>query len=369
MKIGVIKDPKQGEGRVGMTPENVKILTANGHEVLVDKDAGIGAGFSNEEYEQAGGKLVDTETAWTADLIVKVKEPMPSEYKYFKEGQIIWGFLHLAANEECTREMANHKMYALSAENLVVDGVQTLLKPMSALAGRRAAYLGANYLEAQYGGEGILLPGIPGIDAGTAVILGGGNAAVNACDLFLGMGCHVIILEKNEDRIAYLKDRYTNDNVDVIPSTQESLAENIKLADVFVSTLLIPGAKPPKLVTTEMVQSMKKGAVIVDIAIDQGGTVETIDAPTSHADPIFVKYGVVHYAVPNMPGAVPRTATIALSKGNIEYLTDIANKGLKAAIEESEPIKTAVSIYDGAIVSDALAQSLNMESTDLGSVL
>lgn len=369
MKIGVIKDPKQGEGRVGMTPENVKILTANGHEVLVDQDAGIGAGFSNEEYEQAGGKIVDTQTAWEAELIVKVKEPMPSEYQYFKEGQIIWGFLHLAANEECTREMVNKKMYALSAENLVVDGVQTLLKPMSALAGRRAAYLGANYLEAQYGGEGILLPGIPGIEAGTAVILGGGNAAVNACDMFLGMGCHVIILEKNEERIAYLNDRYTNDSVEVVASTTEALADNIKKADVFVSTLLIPGAKPPKIVTTDMVKSMKKGAVIVDIAIDQGGTVETIDKPTSHAEPIFVKYGVVHYAVPNMPGAVPRTATIALSKGNIEYLVEIANKGLKQAIEDSKPIETAMSLYDGAIVSDALATSLNMESTALGSVL
>lgn len=365
MKIGVIKDPKQGEGRVGMTPENVKILTAEGHEVLVDRDAGIGAGFSNEEYQAAGAKIVDTEEAWIAPLIVKVKEPMPSEYGYFKEGQIIWGFLHLAANKECTEEMMKKNMYAVSAENLIVDGVQTLLKPMSALAGRRAAYLGANYLEAQYGGEGLLLPGIPGIEAGTAVILGGGNAAVNACDMLIGMGCHVIILEKSEKQIAYLEDRYTNDSVEIIPSTQESLAENIKKADVFISTLLIPGAKPPKLVTTEMVQSMKKGSVIIDIAIDQGGTVETIEAPTSHADPIFVKYGVVHYAVPNMPGAVPRTATIALSKGNIEYLVDIANKGIEEAVKTNEPIHTAMSVYDGKVVSKALADSIGTEYTEL----
>lgn len=365
MKIGVIKDPKQGEGRVGMTPENVKILTAEGHEVLVDRDAGIGAGFSNEEYQAAGAKIVDTEEAWTAPLIVKVKEPMPSEYGYFKEGQIIWGFLHLAANKECTEEMMKKNMYAVSAENLIVDGVQTLLKPMSALAGRRAAYLGANYLEAQYGGEGLLLPGIPGIEAGTAVILGGGNAAINACDMLIGMGCHVIILEKSEKQIAYLEDRYTNDSVEIIPSTQESLAENIKKADVFISTLLIPGAKPPKLVTTEMVQSMKKGSVIIDIAIDQGGTVATIEAPTSHADPIFVKYGVVHYAVPNMPGAVPRTATIALSKGNIEYLVDIANKGIEEAVKTNEPIHTAMSVYDGKVVSKALADSIGTEYIEL----
>lgn len=365
MKIGVIKDPKQGEGRVGMTPENVKILTAEGHEVLVDRDAGIGAGFSNEEYQAAGATIVDTEEAWTAPLIVKVKEPMPSEYGYFKEGQIIWGFLHLAANKECTEEMMKKNMYAVSAENLIVDGVQTLLKPMSALAGRRAAYLGANYLEAQYGGEGLLLPGIPGIEAGTAVILGGGNAAVNACDMLIGMGCHVIILEKSEKQIAYLEDRYTNDSVEIIPSTQESLAENIKKADVFISTLLIPGAKPPKLVTTEMVQSMKKGSVIIDIAIDQGGTVATIEAPTSHANPIFVKYDVVHYAVPNMPGAVPRTATIALSKGNIEYLVDIANKGIEEAVKTNEPIHTAMSVYDGKVVSKALADSIGTEYTEL----
>lgn len=365
MKIGVIKDPKQGEGRVGMSPENVKILTAEGHEVLVDRDAGLGAGFSNEEYEAAGGRIVSTEEAWEAELIVKVKEPMPSEYKYFKEGQIVWGFLHLAANKECSEEMMKKKMCALSAENLVVDGVQTLLKPMSALAGRRAAYLGANYLEAQYGGEGLLLPGIPGIDAGTAVILGGGNAAINACDMLIGMGCHVIILEKSEKQIAYLEDRYTNDNVEIIPSTNESLAENIKKADVFISTLLIPGAKPPKLVTIDMVKSMKKGAVIIDIAIDQGGTVATIDAPTSHADPIFVKYGVVHYAVPNMPGAVPRTATIALSKGNIEYLVEIANNGIAKVLKENAVIRTAASIYKGKVVSEALATSIDEDYTPL----
>lgn len=368
MKIGVIKDPKQGEGRVGMTPENVKKLVAEGHEVLVDCDAGIGAGFSNEEYEAAGGKIVSTEEAWEAKLIVKVKEPMPSEYKYFKENQVIWGFLHLAANRECTEEMKAKNMTALSAENLVVNGVQTLLKPMSAIAGRRAVSMGQYYLEAQHKGEGILLPGIPGIPAGTVVILGGGNAAQNSCDMALALGCHVIILEKSPRQIEALNQMYTNDNVDVYESTEETLAQYIKEADLFISTVLIPGAKPPKLVKDYMVQSMKPGSVLVDIAIDQGGTVENIH-PTNHAEPVYENHGVIHYAVPNMPGAVPRTATIALSKGNIEYLVALANNGVENYIKEDEVIKSAVSLYNGHVVSKALAESIDENYKDLGDVL
>lgn len=368
MKIGVIKDPKQGEGRVGMTPENVKILTAEGHEVLVDKDAGIGAGFSNKEYEEAGGRIVDTATAWEAELIVKVKEPMPSEYQYFKENQIIWGFLHLAANKECTEKMMAKNMTALSAENLVVNGVQTLLKPMSAIAGRRAVSMGQYYLEAQHVGEGILLAGIPGIKAGKVVILGGGNAAQNSCDMALALGCEVIILEKSPLQIEALNQKYTNDNVTVIPSSEETLAKYIQEADLFISTVLIPGAKPPKLVKDYMVASMKPGSVLVDIAIDQGGTVENIKT-TNHADPVYINHNVIHYAVPNMPGAVPRTATIALSKGNIEYLVAIANNGLDAELQNNAPIASAASIYEGQIVSQALAESLNLGFKSLGDVL
>lgn len=368
MKIGVIKDPKQGEGRVGMTPENVKILTAEGHQVLVDKDAGVGAGFSNEEYEAAGGEIVDTKEAWSAELIVKVKEPMPSEYQYFKENQIIWGFLHLAANKECTEKMMAKNMTALSAENLVVNGVQTLLKPMSAIAGRRAVSMGQYYLEAQHQGEGILLAGIPGIKAGKVVILGGGNAAQNSCDMALAIGCEVVILEKSPYQIEQLKQKYTNDNVLIVPSSEESLAKYIKEADLFISTVLIPGAKPPKLVKDYMVASMKKGSVLVDIAIDQGGTVENIKT-TNHAEPVYINHGVVHYAVPNMPGAVPRTATIALSKGNIEYLVDIANNGIKNILQDSKEIASAASIYEGTVVSKALSDSVGVDYKPLGDVL
>lgn len=364
MKIGVIKDPKQGEARVGMTPENVKILVDAGNEVLVDSGAGAGCGFTDELYKEAGGKIVDTETAWEAELIVKVKEPMESEYKYFKPGQIIWGFLHLAANKACVEKMMEVGITAISGENISIDGVLKLLKPMSAIAGRRAVNIGQYYLEKQHEGQGILLPGIEGIEAGTVVIFGGGNAAENAADIAVALRCRVIIIELNDDRINQLKDHYKGKKVEVVKSTTESLEENIKLADVFISTILIPGAKPPKLVKEYMVKSMKPGSVIVDIAIDQGGTVETIDHATNHADPVFIKHGIIHYAVPNMPGATPRTATIALAQGNISFLKDISTKGLDEALKSKE-LFSGLSVYKGKVVSKALADSINVEFSEM----
>lgn len=364
MKIGVIKDPKQGEARVGMTPKNVKILVDAGNEVLVDSGAGAGCGFTDDHYKEAGAKIVDTKTAWEAELIVKVKEPMKSEYKYFKPGQIIWGFLHLAANKACVEKMMEVGVTAISGENISIDGVLKLLKPMSAIAGRRAVNIGQYYLEKQHEGQGILLPGIEGIEAGTVVIFGGGNAAENAADIAVALGCRVIIIELNDDRINQLKDHYKGKKVEVVKSSTESLEENIKLADVFISTILIPGAKPPKLVKEYMVKSMKPGSVIVDIAIDQGGTVETIDHATNHADPIFIKHGIIHYAVPNMPGATPRTATIALAQGNISFLKDISTKGLDEALKSKE-LLSGLSVYKGKVVSKALADSIDVEFNEM----
>jgi alanine dehydrogenase len=364
MKIGVIKDPKQGEARVGMTPENVKILVEAGNEVFVDSNAGAGCGFTDELYKAAGGQIVDTETAWEAELIVKVKEPMESEYKYFKPGQIIWGFLHLAANKACVEKMMEVGVTAISGENISINGVLELLKPMSAIAGRRAVNIGQYYLEKQHEGEGILLPGIEGIEAGTVVIFGGGNAAENAADMAVALGCKVIIIELGDARIAQLKERYAGKTVEIVKSTTEALEENIKLADVFISTILIPGAKPPKLVKEYMVKSMKPGSVIVDIAIDQGGTVETIDHATNHADPVFIKHGIIHYAVPNMPGATPRTATIALAQGNISFLKEISVKGLDEALKSKE-LLSGLSVYKGKVVSKALADSIDVTYTEL----
>ncbi|MBF8807936.1 MAG: alanine dehydrogenase [Enterococcus lacertideformus] len=369
MKIAVIKDPKQGESRVGMTPENVRLLVDAGNEVLVDSHAGIGSGFTNEQYEEAGGTIVDTATAWEADLIVKVKEPMESEYHYFKKDQIIWGFLHLAANKACVEKMMEAGVTAISGENISVDGVLKLLKPMSAIAGRRAVNLGQYYLEKQHGGSGILLPGIEEVTAGTVVILGGGNAAENAADMAVGLGCNVVILEVNEERIRQLKSKYKNDCVEILDSTTTNLEEAIKKADIFISTVLIPGAKPPKLVKEYMIETMKPGSVVIDISIDQGGTIETLDRPTTHADPVYIKHGVIHYGLPNMPGATPRTATIALAKGNISFLKELSVKGLDVALKTDESLLSGVSLYKGKVVSKALAESIDVPFIKIGDVL
>ncbi len=369
MKIGVVKEIKAGEARVGMTPENVHKLVAEGHQVLVQKDAGVGSGYTDDEYTNAGASIVTQDEVWDVDMLVKVKEPLPAEYRYFKKDLVVWGFLHLAASKECVEAMRNAGTIAIAAETISKDGVFTLLKPMSAIAGRRAVFMGAYYLEKQHQGQGILLSGIEGIPAGKVVIFGGGNAAINACDMAIGIGCHVTILEINKQQIAYLKEKYKNDPVDVIESNTENLEKYIKDADLFISTILIPGSKPPKIVKEYMVQSMKPGSVIVDIAIDQGGTVETIDHYTTHDDPVFIKHGVLHYAVPNMPGATPRTATMALSKGNIEYLMEIANKGLENAIKNNPVIASGINIYKGTITHENLGETLGLDYKPLEEVL
>ncbi|MGY1423676.1 alanine dehydrogenase [Bacillus cereus] len=369
MKIGVVKEIKKGEARVGMTPENVRKLVKEGHQVFVQKDAGLGSGYSNGEYTNAGASLVTQGEAWDVDMVVKVKEPLPAEYHYFKKDLIVWGFLHLAASKECVEAMRKAETTAIAGETISEDGVLALLKPMSAIAGRRAVFMGAYYLEKQHQGEGILLSGIEGIPAGNVVILGGGNAAINACDMAIGIGCHVTILELNNKQIAYLKEKYANDSVEVIESNTENLEKHIKEADLFISTILIPGAKPPKIVKEYMVQSMKPGSVIVDIAIDQGGTVETVDHYTTHDNPIFIKHDVIHYAVPNMPGATPRTSTMALANGNIEYLLAIAKDGLENAVSSKPALATGINIYKGTITYKNLGLTLELDYKPLKEVL
>ena len=369
MIISVVKEVKKGEARVAVTPTNVAKLVENGSIVLVEKDAGVGSGFSNEEYLTAGAKLVSKEDAWDAQLVVKVKEPQPEEYSFFKKDQMIWGFLHLAASKPCVEAMMRAGTTAIAGETILKEGVLSLLKPMSAIAGRRAVFMGANYLEKQHGGEGILLSGIDGIPAGEVVILGGGNAAENSADMAVGIGCRVTILELNTDRMEYLKKRYAGKSVTVLPSTTEVLEEQIKKADLFISTILIPGAKPPKIVKEYMVKTMKAGSVLVDISIDQGGSVETIDKYTTHDDPVFIKHGVVHYAVPNMPGATPRTSTMALAEGNIEYLLSISKKGLVSAIKESDSLGSGVNLYQGQITYENLGKTLDLPFKNLKEVL
>lgn len=370
MQIAVIKEQKEGEGRVGSTPENVKKLVQAGNEVLVEKDAGIGSGFSNEEYKAAGGKIVSHAEGWKAQLIIKVKEPDEEEYKYFSKGQIVWGFQHLASSKPTVEAMMKAGTTAIGGETIVKDGKLQLLSPMSAIAGRRSVIMGAYYLEAQHEGEGILLPGIdvPGIEAGRIVIFGGGNAATNAAQLALGMGCSVVIIELKDDRIEALKKEFSGQNLKVVKSNEENLAAEIKKADIFISTILIPGSKPPKLVKEYMVKSMKPGSVLVDVAIDQGGTVETIDHTTTIDDPIFVKDGVIHYAVPNQSGAVPRTATMALAAGNLQYLLEIAENGIAKAMQLDPALASGVNIYEGKVTNKGLADSLNLPYTNLNEI-
>ncbi|WP_283583302.1 alanine dehydrogenase [Limosilactobacillus difficilis] len=361
MKVGIVKEHKAGEGRVAATPANVKKLIDAGTQVMVEDQAGTGSGFENSAYEAVGAKIVSHEQAWDADLVVKVKEPEPEEYKYFKEGQAIWGFQHLASTPDTVKAMEKAGVTAIGGETIVENGQLALLKPMSAIAGRRSVIMGAYYLESQHGGEGILLPGIPEVSAGKVVFFGGGNAAVNGAELALSMGCEVSIIELKQERIDWLNEHFKGQKFTAINSTPENLAAEIKTADVFISTILIPGARPPKLVTEDMVKSMKKGSVLIDVAIDQGGTVATIDHPTTIEDPVFTKYGVIHYAVPNQPGAVPRTATMALSSGNIKYLLEIAHDGIDNAIKRDEALASGINVYHGKVVNEGLAKSVNSD--------
>lgn len=369
MTISVIKEQKEGEARVAATPENVKKMVNSGNTVLVEKDAGVGSGFSDKEYEEAGAKIVSHAEAWNqGDLMIKAKEPVEEEYKYFKEGKVVWGFQHLASAPQTVKAMMDAKMTAIGAETVVHNGKLELLAPISRMTGQRSVIMGAYYLEAQHQGEGILVTGLDEgdihIPAGRVVIFGGGNAAEGAAQVALGLGASVVIIELNDDRIKELQDMYAGKDVRVVKSNEENLAKEIKEADIFVSTILIPGARPPKLVKEYMVKSMKKGSVIVDMSIDQGGSVETMHATTID-DPVYVKYGVVHYGVPNQPGAVPRTSTMALAQGNLPYLLEIADKGIDAAIREDESLRSGVNVYKGDVTNKGLADSLNLPYTEL----
>jgi alanine dehydrogenase len=371
VKIGIVKELKPGEGRVACTPENAEKLVKAGNQVMVEHDAGVGSGFYDDAYEAAGATIVTHEECWTADLIVKVKEPDAKEFKFFKEGQVIWGFQHLASSKETVEAMQKAGVTAIGGETIEKDGAAPLLAPMSAIAGRRSMLMGAYYLEAQHQGEGILISGIDaisGIPSGRVVIFGGGSAAVNAATIALGLQAEVTIIELKDERIEWLEQHFKDDKVTVVKSTQENLAEHIKTADVFISTILLPGQKPPKLVTRDMVKSMKTGSVLIDIAIDQGGTVEGIH-PTTISDPVYVEDGVVHYAVPNQPGAVPRTSTMVLAAGNIDYLMAISQKGIDQAIKDDAVLATGVNIYRGHVTNQGLATSHDMTYEELSSVL
>ena len=323
MIVGVPKEIKTLENRVAMTPGGVASLVKRGHEVLVQKGAGTGSGLSDAEYEAAGAKLVSVDEAWGAEMVVKVKEPIAPEYKYLRPDLILFTYLHLAAAEELTKAMLDSGVTGIAYETVqTADGALPLLVPMSEVAGRMATQEGAKYLEKSFGGRGVLLGGVPGVEPAEVVIIGGGTVGINAAKIAVGMGARVTILDVNHARLQYLDDVFGGRLV-TLTSNEANIKEALKRADVLVGAVLIPGAKAPHLVTRDMLPLMKEGSVIVDVAVDQGGCVETIK-PTTHAEPTYVVDGVVHYGVANMPGAVPRTSTFALTNQTLPYAIELA---------------------------------------------
>ncbi|MFB9760691.1 alanine dehydrogenase [Ectobacillus funiculus] len=359
MIIGVPKEIKNNENRVALTPAGLISFVKAGHKVLVEKDAGIGSSFTNEDYANAGAEIVENAAdVWAgAEMIMKVKEPLPSEYDYFREGLILFTYLHLAAEPSLAQALKDKGVIAIAYETVAANRTLPLLTPMSEVAGRMAAQIGSQFLQKSNGGKGILLAGVPGVSRGKVTIIGGGVVGINAAKMAIGLGADVTIIDLSADRLRQLDDIFGN-QIKTLMSNPFNIAEAVAEADLLIGAVLIPGAKAPKLVTEEMVKAMKPGSVIVDVAIDQGGIVETVDHITTHDEPTYEKHGVVHYAVANMPGAVPRTSTIALTNVTVPYGLQIANKGVYKAISENESLKLGLNVANGEITYEAVAKDL-----------
>ena len=362
MLIGVPREIKDSENRVALTPAGVEELTRRGHQVLVETGAGSGSGILDEEYEIAGAEVVPDSASLieAADMIVKVKEPLPSEYELLRPGQILCTYLHLAAETELTRTLIERYVTAIAYETIQTpDGSLPLLKPMSEVAGRMAVQVGAQYLEKTYGGRGVLLGGVPGVPPAEVVILGGGMVGSNAAKIALGMGAHVTIIEKNPERLRYLSD-ILHGNVMLVMSNRYNIERAVGYADLLIGAVLIPGARTPLLVTEDIVMAMKPGSVIVDIDVDQGGCVETVDRRTTHSDPVYLKHDVVHYSVGNIAAAVPRTSTFALTNATLPYILEIAEKGVRRAVLANDSLAKGVNVIGGTIVHQAIAEALDL---------
>lgn len=370
MLIGVPKEVKNNENRVAMTPAGVFNLKSAGHEVIIEKGAGLASSFMDEDYIEAGAKLVETAAeAWNVDMVMKVKEPSTSEYGYFREGLILFAYLHLAPELELTRALLEKKVIGLAYETVQLpNNTLPLLAPMSEVAGRMATQLGAQYLEKTKGGKGILLSGVPGVARGRVTIIGGGQAGTNAARVAIGIGAQVTVLDLSVERLRQLDEIFGNE-IQTLVSNPFNIAESVKESDLVVGAVLIPGARAPKLVSEEMVKSMKPGSVVIDIAIDQGGIFETSDRITTHDDPTYVRHGVVHYAVTNMPGAVPQTSTIALTNATVPYALQIANKGFKQACLDNLPLQKGINTMEGHITYKAVADAQNLEYVAAESLL
>ncbi|MGX7243402.1 alanine dehydrogenase [Enterococcus quebecensis] len=369
MRIGIPKEIKNNENRIAITPAGVVSLINNGHEVVIEHEAGIGSGFTDQEFKDVGAKIeTDVGKVWQSDMVIKVKEPLKEEFQYFHDDLILFTYLHLAPEPELTDSLMENNVTAVAYETMSLNHTLPLLTPMSEVAGRMSVQVGAQFLEKPKGGEGILLFGVPGVERGKVVIIGGGVAGTNAAKIAIGLGAKVTILDVNPHRLAELDDLFGN-NVQTLISNAYHIENKVKEADVVIGAVLIPGAKAPKLVTEEMVKQMKPGAVIVDIAIDQGGIFETTDQITTHDNPTYVKHGVVHYAVANMPGAVPRTSTFALTNATIPYAVMIANKGIVQAAKENETVSTGINTYKKHLTMEAVAKDQNKEYTPIGELI
>lgn len=366
MKIGCVKEIKNNEFRVGITPDNVKSYTNAGHVVYIEKGAGEGSCFTDEEYKEAGAVLIDTaKEVWdTCEMMIKVKEPLEEEYKYFHKDLILYTYLHLAADRPLTDAMLKAGVKGVAYETLIERNRSIpLLAPMSQIAGRLSVQEGAKYLEKPFGGKGMLLSGVPGTPKAKVVILGAGNVGTNACKIAVGMGADVTIFDISLERLAYLDDIF-GARIQTMYSTDAAIEKAVKDADLVIGCVLIPGKAAPKIMKKAYLKEMQPGSVIVDVAVDQGGCCETTKV-TYHDNPTFVVDGVVHYCVGNMPGAVPRTSTIALTNATLKYGLQIAGKGLEQACKENDVIYSGINTYDGKLTCKNVADSFNVEHTEI----
>lgn len=370
MIVGILKEIKAEENRVSMTPAGVEVMRQNGHTVLVENNAGIGSGFDNATYKKAGAEIVETpkEIFQRSEMVMHVKEPLEPEYDLIRKDQIVFTYLHLAAAETLTHALIKSNSINIAYETIQKpDGSLPLLTPMSEVAGRMATQQGAKYLEMTQGGHGVLLGGVPGVDPGTVVVIGGGVVGTHAAKMACGLGAKVYLLDMSLERLRYLSDVMPSNCVPLMssPSTVRKL---VKEADVVIGAVLIPGAKAPRLVTREMLKTMKPGSVLVDVAIDQGGCFETSKA-TTHNDPTYIIDGVVHYCVANMPGAVAKTSTFALTNATLPYAVEIANKGWKKAMEDNQEIRLGANVVHGKVTYKGVADAFDLDYTPIDSLL
>ena len=370
MIVGLPKEIKDNEYRVGLVPAGVRALTDAGHYVVVERSAGEGSGFGDDLYQRAGARILDSaDEVWQqAEMIVKVKEPIASEYGRMREGQILFTYLHLAPNTELTRQLLNHKVTGVAYETITDRrGMLPLLTPMSEVAGRMAIQVGAQYLEKPVGGRGVLLGGVPGVPAARVCIIGGGIVGTNAAKIAVGMGAHVTIIDNNLDRLRELDDIFLS-RITTLASSAYAIHDAISQADLIVGAVLVPGAAAPKLVTRNMLKDVPNGAVIVDVAVDQGGCIETTH-PTTHSDPTFYVEGVLHYCVANMPGAVPRTSTFALTNATLPYVLKLANHGFLEAVTSDDGLMAGVNTYAGKLTYEAVATAQGLNYTPIAEML